>query len=304
MNILKKIIYGQSHTNYRDAILKNRLESGQPKSANYVGVGHPKGLVDLETEYYFNNFGYRDTDWRSKTEILAVGCSNTFGVGVPVEGRWTNILEKKLNKKIQNLGITGGSINDLTSKLFAYFETFGNPEIILFLTPDPFRVKLPFKKDLIKGKNYDEHDLYLENVCLPYDESSENLKKSQYFKTPYSYREILPIEVPLYFSVQSLYMLDQYCKSNNIKLILSSWFEDFVQLLNNIEGDRFNNFFPLPSYLINTRNVTQDCHENYKNDFKKYFDNGADIEYGIKYSHSGVHWHVHVAEEFYKEINK
>jgi hypothetical protein len=298
--------YSMTSQQYKNILLKNQLELHLHGPFTQFGFGVSNGQVDIETEYSFNSFGYRDIDWNSKAEILAVGCSNTLGVGVPVEGRWTNILEKKVNKKIQNLGIAGSSINELISKSFQYFKKFGNPETLLFLFPDPFRVPLPFKKNLIIG-NYDkndlnEDDLFIDNVCFPYSE--EYFKKSKYFKIPYSYRQVLPLELPIFFSMQSIHMLEQYCKSNNIKLIWSSWFDGFARVLDDTQENIFSNFFSLLSSNANTHNFKQNCHKNYKNEFEKYFDNGADIEYGLDFSHPGVHWHIHIAEAFYKEINK
>lgn len=299
--------YSMTSQQYKDVLLKNQLELHFHGPSTQFGFNLSHGQVDIETEYSTNNFGYRDTDWNSKAEILAVGCSNTFGVGVPVEGRWTNILEKKLNKKIQNLGIAGGSINELISKSFEYFKKFGNPETLLCLFPDPFRIPLPFKKNLIIGNYHkndlpDEIDLFIENVCFTYSE--EYFKKSKYFKIPYSYEQVLPLELPIFFSMQSIHMLEQYCKSNNIKLIWSSWYDDLPRVLDDTQEDIFSSFFSLLSCNINTRTIEQNCHKNYKNEFEKYFDKGADIEYGLDFSHPGVHWHVHIAEAFYKEINK
>ena len=297
--------YSMIGIRYIDLLLKNSLNSpNTPTSRTEMGFGSNFKQVDIETEYYFNNFGYRDSDWNSKTEILAIGCSNTYGVGVPIEGRWTNILEKKINKKINNLSIAGGSINELVSKSFEYFKQFGNPETMLCLFPDPFRIQLPFKEKLIKGYWYgDNTDLFLQTVNFPY--SQNNFEKIKYFKMPYSYEEILPLELPLFFSMQSIHMLEQYCKSNNIKLIWSSWYSDFVNVLQNIQEDIFNSFFLNEQITFNVpKFVEENCHKDYKDKFEKYFDHGADIENGLEYAHPGVHKHVHIAEAFYKEINK
>ena len=312
--------YSMPSEEYVDLLLRNKLESNQRK--NITTFGHMTGgavlgkdrfgiLIDSETKYYSNNFGYRDSDWNSKAEILAIGCSNTYGIGITEEGRWTNILEKKINKKIQNLSIPGGSINELVSKSFEYFKQFGNPEIMLCLFPDPFRVKLPFKKNLINGdflkydmNRRDGHSTDLILNTIHFDHNSGNIsKKNKYFKTPYSYEEVLPIELPIFFSMQSIHMLEQYCKSNNIKLIWSSWDCNFLDVLNNIKQNPFNNFFSNEDLLINEAHFYKNCHKNYKNKFEKYFDTGLDIEKGLEHVHPGVHKHVHIAEAFYEKIN-
>ena len=143
--------YSMLSKRYRHLLLKNTLTRYIDIDTTRFGQERTNGiLVDPKTEYSINSFGYRDIDWIGKAEILAVGCSNTWGYGVPVDGRWTNILGEKINKEIRNLSFPGGSINDLVAKSFEYFKIFGNPEIMLCLFPDPFRLRLPIKKNIIK----------------------------------------------------------------------------------------------------------------------------------------------------------
>jgi hypothetical protein len=301
--------YSMTSEEYRNILLKNSLTpTGVPISSTQLGYMFSYGLGDIETEYSFNNFGYRDSHWNSKAEILAVGCSNTYGIGVPIDSRWTNILEQKIHKKIHNLSLPGGSINELVSKSFEYFKEFGNPHTMLCLFPDPFRLRLPFKKKLIKGSQYGPSvDLFINNAYFA--NSLKDSERMQYFKMPYSYEEVLPIELPLYFSMQSIHMLEQYCKSNNIKLIWSSWYCNFVNVLDKTKENIFNSFFSNKDLNIGTGHYYldkqyQNCHKDYKDKFEKYFYHGADIEGGLNLAHPGVHRHAHIAETFYSEINK
>ena len=299
---------------YKNKLLKNNLDCDknmygdpfQQKNTTTLGRHRSNFIVDRETEYYLNNFGYRDSDWNSKAEVLAIGCSNTHGYGVSVDGRWTNILEKTIDKKIHNLSFPGGSINELVYKSFEYFKTFGNPDIVLCLFPDPFRIKLPVKKNL-KITDFDSADVdsLMENVSFDHN-PKENFQKTKYFKIPYSYEEVLPMELPLYFSMQSIHMLEQYCKSSNIKLIWSSWHYEFINVLNNMQENTFNNFFSNTNLFINAGlySLDQNCHKDYKDKFEKYFHCGLDNEDGLNNAHPGVHTHVHIAEAFNKEINK
>lgn len=299
---------------YRTILLKNNLQHFTETNRTTLGLKRLKGIVvDAETEYHLNNFGYRDVDWNGDGEILAIGCSNTFGYGVSVDGRWTNILAKSINKEIRNLSFPGASINDLVAKSFQYFKIFGNPKIMLCLLPDPFRIRLPFKKNLIKGNfmnndNFDL-DLFIGDVYFNHEPEKISLK-NKYFKIPYTYGDILPLELPIFFSMQSIHMLEQYCKSNDIKLIWSSWHYPTVEVLNKAGEKIFDNFFSNDglvinhSYLDGNEKFNDNCHEEYRDKFKKYFDMGCDIEDGVNFAHPGVHKHIHIAEAFYEEINK
>lgn len=312
--------YSMSSEEYRNLLLKNNLSNNiEFKNTTTFGQRRDNNIViDPETEYSFNNFGYRDIDWTDNAEIIGVGCSNTWGFGVLVEGRWTNILEKKLNKKIRNLSFPGASINELIAKLFEHFKIFGNPKTMLCLFPDPFRIKLPHRKNLNDGNfikkipykdiEYDI-DLYLSDVLFDHEPEIIS-KRNQYFKLPYSYGDILPLDLPVFFSMQSIHMLEQYCKSNNIKLIWSFWHSPTVDVLNNTKDKIFNNFvynkdLIIGHHLVNgPEDFGKICHQEYKNEFEKYFDMGRDIELGLNFAHPGVHKHIHIAEAFYEEINK
>jgi hypothetical protein len=315
--------YSMDSKEYRNLLLKNTL-------TKYIGINTTRFgqnrinniLVDPKTEYSINNFGYRDVDWIEKAEILAVGCSNTWGYGVPVDGRWTNILGERINKEIRNLSFPGGSINDLVAKSFEYFKIFGNPEIMLCLFPDPFRLRLPIKKNIIKEftlnkedskNNLSKPDLTFGDIQLDVHPEPTS-QRNKYIKRPYTYREILPLEVPLFFSMQAIHLLEQYCRSNNIKLIWSSWHVDTVNALTNDKENIFSdvvfNKDLVIDYHLNNINklenkeFDEDCHKEYENYFKHCFHIGGDVEDGLSNAHPGVHKHIHIAEGFYQEMNK
>jgi hypothetical protein len=97
---------------------------------DYIGIDHPDyweyqwkqikkeypdayhDNTDAEIKYKINSNGYRckefnEIDW--KNFVLFLGCSNTFGQGIPVDFLASSLLEKKLNIDCVNLGVPGGS---------------------------------------------------------------------------------------------------------------------------------------------------------------------------------------------------
>jgi len=92
---------------YLKKYFTNTLEIGyySPYSKNII-QNKPNGesflpTVDEHNTYDINSLGLRgklDMD----ADVLASGCSITFGIGVPEDGRWTNILSKKINKSVTN----------------------------------------------------------------------------------------------------------------------------------------------------------------------------------------------------------
>lgn len=75
--------------------------------------------VDFEVEYLTNQFGYRDAEWaekpsESKTRILVLGDSFTFGEGVNYGERYTEVAESKIeNSELLNTGIPGFGLDEM-----------------------------------------------------------------------------------------------------------------------------------------------------------------------------------------------
>jgi len=280
---------------YINNYLKNTLGNS---NINKTRLGHNASgtVVDVKTEYITNNFGFRDSFWEGPSDILAVGCSNTYGIGVPKNGTWPSILGKFLDKDIRNLSLPGISIQELVFQVFEYCKRFENPKTIICLFPDPFRMVVPTIKDFLVVSN-DNPKNGIETVQL----NNKNEVK-EYMKKPYNYNDFLIKEFALFFSIKAIHMLEQYCNSNNIELIWSSWDHSINHVFSKIQDLPFNNFYA--DNFFGYDNPGDQCHKEYKDAFLNYFNRGQDIENGKEYSHAGVHWHVHVAEKFYNKINR
>jgi len=297
----------EGHEDYpypRKYYIENYLQNNlgfKNKNGKHMGlIRFDKSKVDVNTEYYYNNFGFRDNDWIDSSDILAVGCSHTFGSGIPIEGSWTNILQNKMDQNVRNLSRPGASIQELVYQIFAYFEVFGNPKTIICLFPDPFRMLVGTKKNLAIVKDLNNDEPYMH----AYLEKYTNLKISErkkHLKMPFDYEQIIPMEFALLNSTRSIHMLEQYCNSNNIKLMWSSWYRMFSNVMKELDDNSFKNFFYNKEFFPDSS--YSNCHQEYEEMFTKYFNNAQDVEYGPG-THPGVHWHSHVADAFYEELNK
>jgi hypothetical protein len=296
-----KGVYSEEAKYHIESIYGNKLLGGAKPNSSHYGIFH--GDLNIHTDqttlYRHNNFGYRSDFWDGSHQILALGCSNTYGAGIPEEGRWTDILQELSNKKVANLSCMGQSINFLISQAFAYFKTFGNPEYVVCLLPDPLRIYLPTNGKLLDSKN--NNGQLMKVIYVNSNEYSED--KPKYLKKPYYYEDVLPVDVSLFFSMQSIHALEQYCNSHKIKLIWSSWethFQDFISTLSDIS---LNNFIKDDSLKIIDSYLDAECHLNYKEKFDYYFVHGRDDE-PVSRMHPGVHKNIHVAECFYEEFKK
>jgi len=89
-----------------------------------------------------NNYGFRCEDIEEKTDndlvIVSLGCSFTYGAGVHVEDRWTDVLCKKIQEtttlKVRNYNLAlEGHSNDYCARMV--FKTIENlkPDLYCFL---------------------------------------------------------------------------------------------------------------------------------------------------------------------------
>jgi len=192
--------------------------------------------------YQYNTFGFRSVEFSSKIDILTAGCSHTFGTGLPFEYTWSQQLQSMIpNHQIATIAWPGYSVQKIISMIFKYCKNIGNPKMIICNFPDFYRM-LFLLKDSYKIIGY------YPNIGENY--SYDKIKKKEILKS-------LPSEYwGFYISYDYILMLEQYCDSNNIKLIWSTWFDGTSK------GK---------SYNLDINNFVNDFQENLKNNFNHYY---------------------------------
>jgi lysophospholipase L1-like esterase len=108
------------------------------------GVGHPyighlhrpsrsfeAAGKDFDAVHSVDPYGFRNRwPWPERVEIVAVGDSLTFSLGVGDEHAWPGIVQRALNKPLINLGLVGAG----PQQYLRLYETFGaklNPRLLL-----------------------------------------------------------------------------------------------------------------------------------------------------------------------------
>jgi hypothetical protein len=244
-----------------------------------------------------------------------------LGQGLPVEARWTNILENMLlphgNFSIGNISYSGAAINKDISSFFGMINkyeylpeyvicNFANFERFYFVSPEADR---------------------LQDWYINYSEKKTKVS------APWNYQEILPYEWVYYQNLDHIKMLETFCKMSNIKLIWSCWSnaltdDDELFLQTNFKNyikDPVRKEFPPdfefvipqvevenlePYYKMNNWEEIQ-CHKEYKETHPQIFDFGYDYQKnpgawgpGSHRPHPGMHKQIHWAEFYYKEMIK
>lgn len=300
----------------------------------YATQGLVGGLLHARKGVNSNSHGFSGKEFIEVADLVTLGCSYTYGEGVPIGATWSDFVAKKLNLSMHNLGSSGKGVPFEINCFFEYVKKFGNPKIVLCLFPDFIRMEIasrshqmrPQKEYKIVGRfpSVDEdEELITYGICpQPTYEG-----RPKYLKTPVVAEEIMPLETAHMLSVQYIKMLEAYCNTNGIKLIWTTWSAGQNRWLNdNKDNGYFNNYFNFNELGWHQRveDLGKDimcnkfhkkgmectteflCHEEYREDYGDCFDIGLDVKISRTATlngHSGVHKHIHWAEFFVKEIN-
>lgn len=254
------------------------------------------------SKYHLNSNGYRSPEFTQNPKIIYSGCSQTYGIGVPEEYMWSNIMSKRLGvSKYVNLSQPGQSIQGTVNGLMNYFLLYGHPKKIYVLFPDMLRYVSPYNSEIttpwVPGtKKSDMHPHSgVETVHLRNRYSVPN-----YSKRPHNQYDITPIELPIYLSITAIQHLIQYCTASGIDLTWGTWDTDthrtFLEFLPAI-----GLHFDLSSYVDTFTEVDTDkrsCHLEEKPNSGDLFDKAADSQ------HLGYHNNIHIAEAFMKQVSK
>jgi hypothetical protein len=230
---------------------------------------------------YFRNDHFNKNNQQLDT-VLAIGCSITFGHGLPEEFCWPRLLEKNIQKTNQtasviNLGSLGLGISSIINNTMSFISKYGKPKTILALFPSISR-EFIFDK---KSQNYVNF--------LPDLSHLKNPKESELF---FNKTKNYVFEDVLYQTVNQIRMFEQFCRSSNINLIWSSWQKSDLKIYRELN---FDNYYDSEYFVLGTAPKT---------------DMVIDSEY-LKYamlardkSHPGIRYSKDVSLGFLKRLEQ
>jgi hypothetical protein len=302
--------------------LSGRLESllFQSTMARFDSNNRGSHLKDQTHSYLLNNYGYRSPAFKEGTPLLIGGCSYTYGIGLPEDAIWGVQLAKKMGVDYANVSMPGVSAGWVVDQVLAYCREFGNPEYMVLTFPSFFRGTYIKNTDVVVPPDYtprDDHGVSkdLSNYTVNQLDAAKYPKIS---KRPYEINDVTPPELPIYETMRSIRIIEQYCKAANIKLrwgffdggseMISEEIERKYGFSNRVDLKRkmWRHEFSSElygSFLIQERgNQYEHCHEDQRKDWGDVFDLGVDRHPGLENAHPGVHPHIHIAEEFYESL--
>ena len=287
---------------------------------------------EFAEHYIFNSEGFRSDEFESNPDILFSGCSCTLGAGITLEHLWTKKVSDYFNVKHQNLGVPGSSTMLIVSNLFEYFRRYGNPKILVCLFPDPYRT-FRIKNYQYGYSKYDNAKNYILSQGQDYiaDKNSyyENIQKlhiemdgPKILKLPTQIEDIIQPDTSYYLSMMSINILEQYCLSNNIKFIWSTWqgfHMNSLKIVKKRNPERFPGLIDLncDRWHVDFDNMIEfhydsgqanrneiKCHRDLFELDQELFHIGFDKHYGAQGAHWGTHRHRHIADKFIEAISK
>jgi hypothetical protein len=176
---------------------------------------------DDSVRYYFNSLGYRSdefTKFHDGEHVLFAGCSETEGVGGNLDSCWSYMTYKKLSEtgKISgffNLSRAGWGHDVIIANIIQYINTYGKPSKIYMLLPNLSR---GFEW---KGLN-DEVEMYEHSQKTPYFFLKDTILPDGSRRDRQSLEEQRIVIINF---INLLKLFEEYCISNNIELVWSTW---------------------------------------------------------------------------------
>lgn len=103
------------------------------------------GWIDTPINYEINSWGFRSSGCREfdsidEPSILTVGCSFTFGTGLPEKDVWAKLLADRLGLALINLATPGQGFSLTTRWLLDQGHTLKQPKMLAIFVPPPGRI--------------------------------------------------------------------------------------------------------------------------------------------------------------------
>jgi hypothetical protein len=275
--------------------------SRNPPQTHGTTINSDQDILE-EIDYKLNKHGYRSEEFDKNNEVLVLGCSQTYGSGMPEELTWPDMFCKSIDKKYSRLAMPGDSINGQVYKAFKYFEEIGNPKVVVGVFP-LYRLEysaVPGK--FVSTASWGQADVHKVSIGTAFFYQEYLTKISKY---PHDPEYVMPKEFAIFYNFMFIKMLEQYCESHNIKFIWSIY-ED-----SNVMDVMQSTIYITKNYLKtsdieDSSKYKHDEHRSCGSDFigHKLFNWAADFDKKKKMGHWGIHTHQHMAERFIERYMK
>lgn len=111
--------------------------------------------------YVYNRLGFRAEEFDDRPAGIALGCSFTEGVGIPLEATWPAQLSNMLEQHVWNLGVGGSSADTAYNLIEHYIDRLNTKFVVMCVPPrDRFEFFRKFEPIRILGSTFEIPPLY------------------------------------------------------------------------------------------------------------------------------------------------
>jgi hypothetical protein len=100
--------------------------------------------------YNINSSGFRCPEFNNTPCMIALGCSYTLGIGLPIESIWPTLVGNELGLMVANLA-WGGNSTDTCFRLAEYWIPKLQPKLVTMLAPPSSRF------EILLDQNHNDH---------------------------------------------------------------------------------------------------------------------------------------------------
>ena len=270
-------------------------------------ITQSKALSFFTFDQQLEPYRYRpmNQNFNKNYDFVFSGCSQTLGHYITepeVEGGdykdiWGFQIADTYDKKALNLAMGGWGAESILKGLMHHFQKNGNPKVLLVLYPDLGRMEGVDSNKIKMASPLNNHELIQHWFLRP----SDDYKVNKYSNLPHEPINVIPFTQALYKNLQSILLLNEYCKQNNIYFKYSSWHNatnEFLKMLKESFSEYSNYSQPLEPSLDKLTFENLPCHKDIKeNKIEAVWNQGFDQK------HIGIHQQVHIAEQFKRELD-
>lgn len=128
--------------------------------------------IDADIDYKINSHGFRCEEFNLNDSIMFLGCSLTFGIGLPLEKTFAYKVSQSLNLNCQNLSVGGASSNTSFRIAMTYIREL-KPKIVVILFNFSSRFELlTCEKAIAFGPNFQNEKTWFYREWLDTPENS------------------------------------------------------------------------------------------------------------------------------------
>ena len=173
-----------------------------------------KYINGRSTQHEHNSYNFRSGDLVTTADVCYYGCSFTYGVGVELNSRWTNQIDRARGYSSNNFGVEAIGIDEILN-IFTITSRFVDMKRAVFLLPAASRQTIAVP-----------NNMYI-NALPMHDQLIQSPVAKHYASIWYQ----LPNEYFIDRAISSIQLIVRLAELQNISCIFATWDNEVFDIL-------------------------------------------------------------------------